>query len=260
MELFSWGFRYVVENKKVILAEVYFSEDGVVEGWCPIDESNREEASLEALAFLPINLDDIAVSSYSWANHPEVVEEVESAYEEALLLALKEEEELEKRMERELAMVNGKVMFIIQKMRSESEAYQKAEEAQRSEEEDQKAAQATKEEALASIVFRLLRAPRLAPRRVAKPAPAPSALIQKWIERHQEPLDLSDGILELKVVNPNAFSGVLDRLINGVLHSFTYEEKGDKLNMAEKTLPKAKPRARGGNSKPKGKRPWRENH
>ena len=109
------------------------------------------------------------------------------------------------------------------------------------------------------VEFKVLVAPSLAPTTATPrlaPAPTPTSLIQKWIARHQESLDLSSGMFELKVVNPNAFSGVLDRLINGVLHSFSYEEREDRLNKAEKTLPKAT-RARGNNSKPKGKRPWR---
>ena len=256
MQLITWAFRYVVSNSQVILAEVDFTLDGEVDGWCPIDEGDREEAVKEASGFLPINVDDMAVPSLGWANHPEVVEEVTASYKEALLLKLEEEKELEKRLQRELAMVNGKVMLVIQKIRAESEAYQKAEEE----------AEKAKEEALASIVFRVLRAPRLAPR-VAKPAPAPtpapaSALIQKWIEKNQEqkPQDLS---CELKLVNvnPNSLSGVIDRFLNGVVHSFFYEEKEEKLKnlKAKKALPKST-RARGNNSKPKGKRPWRENH
>ena len=245
MQLITWAFRYVVTNNEVILAEVDFNQEGLVDGWCSIDECDREEAVKEASGFLPINVDDMAVPCYSWANHPEIMEVVEDAYEEALMKKLEEEEELYKRRVREQAMADGMLHRILERLRREREAL---------------APSTTGEVEMPApaptvFEFKVRRAPSLAPKRVAQPT---TPLIQKWIEKHQEPKDLSGEILELKVVNPNAFSGVLDRLINGVLHSFTYEEKGDKLNMAEKTLPKAT-RARGNNSKPKGKRPWREN-
>lgn len=241
MQLFTWSFRYVATNNKVILAEVDFNQEGVVEGWCAIDECDRKEAVKEASGFLPINVDDMVVPCYVWANHPEIKEGVCEAYEEVLMQELEQEEELYKRAVRLQAMSWATVDKVLLSQSASVPAVSTP------------AVSTPVVSAPTLSEFKVCNEPNLAAKPAAKDI---TPLIQKWVEKHQESQDLS-GILELKTVKPNAFSGVLDRLINGVVHSFTYEQKEDKLNKAERTSPKAT-RARGNNSKPKGKRPWRD--
>lgn len=244
INLFTWSFRYVSYNNQIVLAEVEYDLNRIV-GWSHIEEEDKEEATAEASGFLPI-LVECPPFNYHQANHPEVVEWVVDETNKALADAPAPKPDYQPTQMQELL---GALVFGLDlKPKPKAKPALKVR------------LRRVSAPAPTPVEFKVLVAPSLASTTAtSSPAPAPyvsSNLIQKWIARHQESLDLSSGMLELKVVNPNAFSGVLDRLINGVLHSFSYEEREDRLNKAEKTLPKAT-RARGNNSKPKGKRPWR---